>query len=803
LAASIDVESRLWEMPVLGWKDLMIELRMLKMLGVRRAILVVMCAGFGPVWWAAGNGITSGQEVVPGVRILNFPENRSLGSLYLGRGREPGMMAAFYTSSEVRSRKWEYFGQARGKVAVQPDEKVMMSVSSEAWSDLSPLRMLDPNGLYAVGFSRYSQRTRSMADDACMRYIVHLTGLKELYLGGTDISDIGMRHIGRLKALEHLGLPERISEKGLRYVGQLRSLKELDIVGQTQITDTALSALGEMGSLDTLVLGGPRIGDRGLVHLSRIALLKHLVLWGQNFSDAGMVQLGKLRSLRTLRVAGPGITDVGLAHLGKLDELEGLDLSKVSGITAEGMKCLRGMHSLRILYISAKIGDKGLGYLKGIKSLESLSLPGKGVTDKGLAELSEMSNLKDLSISMPQYNDPRNYKKLCGEYYTDKGLGHLVKLKNLEMLSVGGPGVSDTGMGYLGELKNLKKVMLFACPVTNAGLAKLTSSGSLESLEVGWTQITISGLSELSRLKNFVSLRTHRNGIRADGSILQIGGVSKLRVLSLTSASLRDEDLVCLKNMKSLEWLQVEGAISDKGMADLAGLNSLETLYVRGSGLTDKALSYLSGMKKLTSCRVDGGEFTQEGLHYLQGLKALSHLEIVSNNDIPARAVDGLRRQLPNLYTLRIERNREVKQGPAVGQAAPAFSLKSLEGKPIRLEDYRGKVVLLDFWATWCKPCVASIGALKELYKELSVDGRFVMISISMDFGREPLRDFVSEHHVGWPQALVGMHSKVAADYGVSGVPSYFLVGPNGRIVMSGTHNLGKLKAAVKKELSK
>jgi peroxiredoxin len=118
---------------------------------------------------------------------------------------------------------------------------------------------------------------------------------------------------------------------------------------------------------------------------------------------------------------------------------------------------------------------------------------------------------------------------------------------------------------------------------------------------------------------------------------------------------------------------------------------------------------------------------------------------------------------------------------------APSFAAKTLDGKDIKLEDYRGKVVMLYFWATWCKPCVAGSPKLKKGYKDLkaSFGDDFEMISLSMDDYEQSVRQHVNKHKLTWPQVRIGHYSKIASDYGVEGAPQYFLIGTDGKILLS------------------
>ena len=116
------------------------------------------------------------------------------------------------------------------------------------------------------------------------------------------------------------------------------------------------------------------------------------------------------------------------------------------------------------------------------------------------------------------------------------------------------------------------------------------------------------------------------------------------------------------------------------------------------------------------------------------------------------------------------------------GQPAPDFTLDDLQGQSVSLSDFRGQAVFLDFWASWCGPCIEAVPHLEEL-KQQTRDQKVVFLNISLD----PADDWhqaVEEHgltgvHVHAPG---GRQSAVAQLYQVSGIPSYFLVGPDGRM---------------------
>jgi thiol-disulfide isomerase/thioredoxin len=120
-----------------------------------------------------------------------------------------------------------------------------------------------------------------------------------------------------------------------------------------------------------------------------------------------------------------------------------------------------------------------------------------------------------------------------------------------------------------------------------------------------------------------------------------------------------------------------------------------------------------------------------------------------------------------------------------VGQLAPSLVGVTLDGKPLVLADYRGKYVLLDFWATWCGPCLEEMPLLKDLHDAFGKDGRFTMIGLSLDESTEAPKAYVAKNGLAWTQAFLGRGgtSPATADFGVEGIPSIWLIGPDGRVV--------------------
>ncbi len=125
--------------------------------------------------------------------------------------------------------------------------------------------------------------------------------------------------------------------------------------------------------------------------------------------------------------------------------------------------------------------------------------------------------------------------------------------------------------------------------------------------------------------------------------------------------------------------------------------------------------------------------------------------------------------------------NLALANTPFDFKPAPNFELPDVNGKKVRLSDFKGKVIILDFWATWCPPCRAEIPGFIELYNKYKDKG-VVVIGISLDEGG--LRDvlpFIREFGVNYP-ILIGNY-KVTQDYGgIRGIPTTFVIDKKGNI---------------------
>jgi cytochrome c biogenesis protein CcmG/thiol:disulfide interchange protein DsbE len=111
---------------------------------------------------------------------------------------------------------------------------------------------------------------------------------------------------------------------------------------------------------------------------------------------------------------------------------------------------------------------------------------------------------------------------------------------------------------------------------------------------------------------------------------------------------------------------------------------------------------------------------------------------------------------------------------------APDFSITDLDGQTVALRSYRGKVVLLNFWATWCEPCRKEIPRFLEFQKQYGPQG-FQVLGVSLDDSDKPVRKFRDEFKITYP--VVMGDAKLAESYGgVLGLPISFIIDQDGRI---------------------
>jgi len=186
------------------------------------------------------------------------------------------------------------------------------------------------------------------------------------------------------------------------------------------------------------------------------------------------------------------------------------------------------------------------------------------------------------------------------------------------------------------------------------------------------------------------------------------------------------------------------------------------------------------------------------GLHYNLGVTLLRELRDPEGVAALKKFIE-LQGSGPNaeLALKMIENPRRARE-----PYAPDFSLTTSEGEFISLEELRGKVVLLDFWGTWCPPCVASVPSLRNLYKKYSKDAPFTIIGISSDSEEDKWRAFTAENRMVWPQFL-DRDSNIRRAFSVRAFPTYIVIDHEGIVRFRATGLSFEREAALNEAIKK
>lgn len=610
-------------------------------------------------------------------RIVHFPKDRSIGSLWIQDEGVVNVNSTFGISPGApEEEKWQFIGSAQGDIVIPPGKRLSLSIPNDknVWKDLSPLQNLKSNDLYQLWLPG-QVGAMTNPNDTCMPHIAHLTGVKDLHLRLSNISNNGLQYIKDFHSLEYLYLPKRIDDTTMIFITRFKTLKGLYFSGTGQLNNDGLAALQQLPNLEEVTFEGMgKITSASLRHLSKIPSLKKLAFFCNTVSDKDFIYLRDMPQLKTLMLERTNITDSGLQFFSNLNQLEVLDLY-TTNVTDAGIPHLVQLKSLRKLNLrkhpyskKEPITEKAAPYLAQIPTLEYLDLEPLAVTDYALSELSKLPNLKILYA----------YYGKSGKSITNIGLQHLSKIKSLEFLMINTKDVTDEGIVSLTKLTNLQELKLTFCPkFTDKGLLKIANMKNLKKLSMTFatydnpkqTYATISGLACLNALTNLKSLVL--TGVIQDGSGLNLSNLKNLESLHITCKVtsmqkrgvsvfpiyqlFNDQDLACLENLKNLRSLSLSGSdsITDKGLMHLKNLTNLEYLTLSEASLTDEGLAYLKNMKKLNYLSI-GGSFTEYGLQNLKELKALESLYLHPDSAIPNRAVKELKNSLPFLSKFQV-----------------------------------------------------------------------------------------------------------------------------------------------------
>jgi thiol-disulfide isomerase/thioredoxin len=240
--------------------------------------------------------------------------------------------------------------------------------------------------------------------------------------------------------------------------------------------------------------------------------------------------------------------------------------------------------------------------------------------------------------------------------------------------------------------------------------------------------------------------------------------------------------------LKDSTWLYVDHDLFTYNLAD-------SLLYDTPVALTYAFREYRTGAVKLngqeyiiytSSSRPIGRNYThlmlQTGKDRLGNplySDEINHNEKVEIGDAFYRFKDIM--QSGKYIMLTKVSDAESRKGSQVGFYTPDFSAKTFNNEEIKLKEYKGKYVLLDFWGTWCGPCIAEIPHLKRIYEKYA-GKNFAIIGIANDT-KAKVADFVQRKNIPWPQIIQDDSKEILKLYNIQGYPTIFLIDPEGKII--------------------
>ena len=139
-------------------------------------------------------------------------------------------------------------------------------------------------------------------------------------------------------------------------------------------------------------------------------------------------------------------------------------------------------------------------------------------------------------------------------------------------------------------------------------------------------------------------------------------------------------------------------------------------------------------------------------------------------------------------------------QGTGVGNLAPDFQLDNLEGESVSLSDFRGKPVMLNFWATWCHPCVSEMPDIQSVYEEQSAEG-LVILLVNMGGTSPQVKEFLQNHNLSLP-VLLDTTQAIAQKYNIRWIPTTFFIDKDG-IIQAVKFGAFPNKEAIESDLNK
>lgn len=282
-----------------------------------------------------------------------------------------------------------------------------------------------------------------------------------------------------------------------------------------------------------------------------------------------------------------------------------------------------------------------------------------------------------------------------------------------------------------------------------------------------------------------------------DERILQIDGSTNIVILDSVPIQVKCENVKKTVRGKEKESVKIEisGSVEKDifktvllaqrdEMMIMLGLSFMGKEGKENSGMVDSLAQIYIAMKAKTEKTIDSLVTNYPDCH---ASALIINNFVVKNKDLAEveRMYDGLTPRIKNAYLGRkLKATIDNIKKTSLGNVAPDFTLQAPDGKNVSLADFRGKYVLLDFWASWCGPCLREVPNVKKVYDKYHDKG-FEILSVSLDDKKDNWTNAIEKYDLNWVHvsSLQGWDCPVAKLYNVSGVPAMLLIDKEGKII--------------------
>jgi hypothetical protein len=428
------------------------------------------------------------------------------------------------------------------------------------------------------------------------------------------INDAALEHIAEHTHVTHLNISgaKDVTDSGIKHLGRMPQLQDLELGGgNSPVTDAGLEALEHLVELRRFqACWTPGISNAGIVGLTNSAHLEDVNLLGTPTGDGAIRALAGKPHLRRFKT-GRQVTDAGLALLHQFPIFK----------TWSGGELTYGLMSAdagpNYLLIDGTFTDRGLADLAGLEGLFALNLfwHTPAFTSQGLASLKELSNLGFLGCQ--------------NNHCDDEAMRHIATFPSLRMLMGQGAVATDTGFEALSRSKSIEYIWGRECPnLTGRGFASLARMPALKGLAVSCKNVDDDALSTLPA---FPSLREFMPMDVPDAGFRHIGRCENLEAL----------------------WCMYCRDTGDEATANIAGLSNLKTYYAGKTNITDRSLEILGRMRSLERVELwQCAGLTGQGVSHLANLPNLREISLVGLPNITRQASAVFAPQVRVKYSL-------------------------------------------------------------------------------------------------------------------------------------------------------